>query len=74
MKVPEAFGKALQNKEELVLIASANPLLCNSCLKPLWKLEGFTLRAAFYLVDNLLERNGYQLVPSDEMRWTCSDP
>ena len=74
MKVPEAFGKALQNKEELVLIASANPLLCNSCLKPLWELEGFTLRAAFYLVDNLLERNGYQLVPGDGMRWTCSDP
>ena len=47
MKIPKAFETALQNKEELVLIASANPLLCNSNLESLWELEGFTLRAAF---------------------------
>lgn len=57
-----------------MLIASANPLLCNSNLESLWELEGFTLRAAFCLVDNLLERNGYQLVLGDEMRWIYSDP
>lgn len=74
MKIPKAFETALQNKEELVLIASANPLLCNSNLESLWELEGFTLRAAFCLVDNLLERNGYQLVLGDEMRWIYSDP
>lgn len=74
MKIPKAFETALQNKEELVLIASANPLLCNSNLESLWELEGFTLRAAFCLVDNLLERNGYQLVLGDEMRWIYLDP
>ena len=74
MKIPKAFETALQNKEELVLIASANPLLCNSNLESLWELEGFTLRAAFCLVDSLLERNGYQLVLGDEMRWIYSDP
>ncbi len=74
MKIPEAFRKALANKEEIVLATSTCPLLCNNKLEPLWKLEGFTLRAAFCFADNLLERNGYQLAANGEMRWTCLNP
>ncbi len=74
MEIPEAFKKAMQSKEEIVLAVSTYPLLCDASLKPLWELRGFALRAAFCFADNLLERNGYQLVPGGEMRWTCLDP
>lgn len=74
MEIPEAFKQALERKEEIVLTVNAYPLLCNSKLQPLWGLKGFTIRAAFCFADNLLERNGYQLAPNGEMRWTCLDP
>lgn len=74
MEIPKAFAEALNNKEEVMLAVGSHPLLCNDDLEPLWELKGFTIRAAFCFADNLLERNGYQLAPNGEMRWTCLDP
>lgn len=74
MEIPEAFKQALERGEEIVLIVSTHPLLCNSELQPLWELKGFTTRAAFCFADNLLERSSYQLATDGKMRWTCLDP
>lgn len=74
MEIPEAFRQALERKEEIVLVVSTHPLLCDSRLEPLWELNGFNIRAAFCFADNLLEKKGYQLAPDGELRWTHLDP